>query len=86
MNIAKILRAPTLSEEKSPQKMTNFFASDKFFCRLFFLPTINFYRRIFLPTVFYKREHLVFSNLKIPLVYLSQQIFQRCFNVFCWLI
>ena len=29
-----------------------------------------FYRRIFLPTFFYKREHLVFSNLKIPLVYL----------------
>ena len=40
-----------------------------------FLPNIfftdyYFYRRIFLPTFLYKREDLVFSNLKIPLVYL----------------
>ena len=45
--------------------MTIFFASDEFFSA-----TINFYQRIFLPTLFYKREHLVFSNLKIRLVYL----------------
>ena len=47
----------TLSEKKSRQKMTNFFASDEFFCRLFFnqlffLQTINSYRLIFLPTFF----------------------------------
>ena len=29
-----------------------------------------FYRGIFLPTFFYKREHLLFPNLKIPLLYL----------------
>ena len=31
-----------LSEKKSQQKMTNFFAPEEFFCRLFFLPTIIF--------------------------------------------
>ena len=41
--------------------MTNILASDELFC-------LFFYRRIFLPTIFYKREHLSFSNLKIPLV------------------
>ena len=61
-------------------KNDEFFASDKFFCRLFFywrdfMPTVNstdeysyrhfFYKRVF---VFYK--HLVFSNWKIPLAYL----------------
>ena len=81
MNNAKILRAATLSEEKKSAKNDEFF-----FYRRLFLPTINFYRKIFLPTLFYKREHLVFSNLKIPLVYLFQQIFQRCFNVFRWFI
>ena len=33
--------------------------NDEFFCR-----------RIFLPTLFCKRQHLVFSDLKIHLVYL----------------
>ena len=51
-------------KKKSWQKITNFFASDEFFCRLFF------YRRLFLPTFFLRAKHLVFSNLKIPLVYL----------------
>ena len=60
--------------------MTNFFVSDEFFCRLFFagqlfLPTINFYRGIFSPTFFYKQEHLVFSNFKIPLFYLFESKF-----------
>ena len=44
--------------------LTNFFADYSF------LPAFNFYRRIFLPTLFYKQKHLVFSDLKIPLVYL----------------
>ena len=48
--------------------MTIFFPVTNFFGDS--LPTINFYRRIFLPTFFYKREHLVFSNLKITLVYI----------------
>ena len=58
-------------KKKSRQKMTNFFASDEFF-----LPMIIFYRRLIFTDehsyrhLFYKREHLVFSNLKIPLVYL----------------
>ena len=51
-----------LEAKKSP--VTNFFA-DYFFYRLFFLPT-NILTDIF----FYKREHLVFFNLEIPLVYL----------------
>ena len=57
--------------------MTNFFASDEFFYKLFYvLPTIIVYVRIIFTFEysyrhsFYKREHLVFSNLKIPLVYL----------------
>ena len=92
MNNAKILRTATLSEEKKSAKNDEFFCQWQiflptvFFYRRLFLPTINFYRKIFLPTLFYKREHLVFSNLKIPLVYLFQQIFQRCFNVFRWFI
>ena len=49
----------TLSEEKSQQKMANFF-----------LPTIFFNDNYFYRHFFYKREDLVFSNLKIPLVYL----------------
>ena len=48
----------TLLVEKIRQKMTNFFDSDEFFCRLFFLPTINFYRRIFLPTFFLTNENI----------------------------
>ena len=48
---------------KMSAKMTNFFPT-------IFLPMIPFYRRIFLPTFFYKREHLVFPDSKIPLVYL----------------
>ena len=47
--------------------MTIFLASDELFCRLFFTDDY-FYLRMFLPTFFYKREHLIFSNLKIPLV------------------
>ena len=71
----------TLSEEKHVGKkwriflpVTNFFA-DYFFYWQDFMPTFNstdeysyrhfFYKRVF---VFYK--HLVFSNWKIPLVYL----------------
>ena len=50
--------------------MANFFASEELFCRLLLLPTINIYRPIFLPTFFYKREDLVFFNLKLSLVYL----------------
>ena len=43
--------------------MTSFFA-------IYFFTDNYFYRQIFLPIYFYKKEHLVFSNLKIPLVYL----------------
>ena len=43
--------------------MTNFFAD-------YFFTDDYFQRRLFLTTFFYKREHLVFSNLKVPLVYL----------------
>ena len=56
--------------------MTNFLASDKVFANYFFndnyfLLTINFFGQIFLPAFFFhKKDHLVFSNLKIPLVYL----------------
>ena len=71
----KMLRYIPYPKKRSRQKMKIFFDSDEFFCRLFFyrrlfLPMINFYRRIFLPTFFYKPNHLVFPNLKIPLVYL----------------
>ena len=49
--------------------MTNVFASEEFFCRLFF-----FYRRVIFTDeyskIVHKRQHLVFSNLKISLVYL----------------
>ena len=49
----------TLAEEKKSAKYDEFFASDDFFCRLFFywqllLPTINFYRQILLPTFFFQ--------------------------------
>ena len=44
--------------------MTNFFADDYFYRRLIFIDEYS-YRHFF-----NKREHLVFSNLKIPLVYL----------------
>ena len=62
--------------KKSRQKMTNFFANDEFFCRLFFY-RLFFYRRLIFTDeysyrhFFYKREHLLFSNLKIPLVIYS---------------
>ena len=42
-----------------------FFAADEFFCRPFFVPT-DILTDIFI----HKREHLVFSNLMIPFVYL----------------
>ena len=51
--------------------MTIFFASDEFFCQLFFfLPTINFYRQTFLPIFFLQTQTFSISNLKTPLVYL----------------
>ena len=49
---------------RSRQKMTNFF------CRLFFYGRLIFTNEYSYRHFFYKREHLVFSNLKIPLVYL----------------
>ena len=55
--------------------MTNFF-SDFFFTDYYILTTIIFYRRLIFTEeysyqhFFYKRGHLVFSNLKISLVYL----------------
>ena len=51
--------------------MTNLFAGDNFFAIFFF-----FYRRLIFTDeysywhFFYKQEHLIFSNLKIHLVYL----------------
>ena len=51
-------------KKKSRQSMTNFFADDYFYRRLIFIDEYS-YRHFF-----NKREHLVFSNLKIPLVYL----------------
>ena len=55
--------------------MTNFFGSDEFFADYFFTDEILCRRLIFTKEYsyrhfFYKREHLVFSNLKIALVYL----------------
>ena len=47
-----------IGEKKSRQKMTNFFAD-------YFFTDDYFYEHFF-----YKEENLVFSNLKIPLVYL----------------
>ena len=64
--------------------MTNFFASDDYFCRLFFTDD-NFYRRLIFTDeysyrhFFYKRKHLAFSNLKIPLVYLFDFQFDQDF-------
>ena len=60
----------TLPKEKKSAK------NDEFFCRMFFFTDDCFYRRLiftdeyFYRHFFYKREQLVFSNLKIPLVYL----------------
>ena len=54
--------------------MTNLLAGDNFFCHFFFF--FFFYRRLiftdeyFYRHFFHKQEHLIFSNLKIPLVYL----------------
>ena len=64
--------------------MTNFFASDKSIYRLSFSDNY-FYRRLILideysyDIFFYKREHLVFCNLKIPLVYLFYFKFDQNF-------
>ena len=49
--------------------MTNFFA-DYFFYRLFSYRRLIFTGNILTDIIFYKREHLVFSNLEISLVYL----------------
>ena len=57
-------------KKKSRQKMTDFFASGKFVCCLFFHRRLIFVDEYSYRTFFYKREHLVFSNLKIPFVYL----------------
>ena len=40
------------SEENKSAENDEFFASNEFFCRLFFMLTINFYRRTFLPIFF----------------------------------
>ena len=48
----RIAAVGILWKQKKSAKNDDFFTSAEFFCRLFFLPTINFYRRIFLPTFF----------------------------------
>ena len=54
--------------------MKNFFASDESFLTTIIFTDDYFYRRLIFADKYsyrhYKREHLVFSNLKIPLVYL----------------
>ena len=55
----------TLWEPKKLTKNHEFFCDDYFYRRLIFTDKYSY------PHIFYKREHLVFSNLKIPLVYMS---------------
>ena len=55
----------TLWEPKKSTKNDEFFCDDYFYRRLIFTDKYSY------PHIFYKREHLVFSNLKIPLVYMS---------------
>ena len=57
--------------------MTNFFAGDEFFADRFFTDDYFYLWLIFTDEysyrqLFYKREHLLFFNLKIPLVYLFE--------------
>ena len=58
-----------IGEKKSRQKMTNFFA-DYFFTDDYFYERLIFTDEYSYQHFFYKEENLVFSNLKIPLVYL----------------
>ena len=44
--------------------MANFFASNEFFADFIFIDKYSYLH------LFYKRAHLVFSDFKIPLVYL----------------
>ena len=61
----------TLLEKKRRQKMTNFFLPvTNFFADYFFYRQLIFTDEYSYRHFFYKREHLIFSNLKIPLVYL----------------
>ena len=77
-------RLPYL-KKKSRQKKTNFFASDAFFAEYFFTDYLFYQRLIFndeysYQHLFYKRKHLVFSNLKIPLIYLEKtQVTQQIY-------
>ena len=59
-----------IRKKKVDKNWRNFLPVTNFFAICFFLQMFNFYRQIFLPTFFYKREQLVFSILRIPLVYL----------------
>ena len=60
--------------------MTNFLSVTNFFAD-YFLPDNYFYRRLIFTEeyshqyFFYKQEHLVFSNFKIPLFYLFESKF-----------
>ena len=60
--------------------MTNFSANDEFFLPSTFLPTIIFTDKYFYRHIFTKKEQLVFSNLKIPLVYLFNFKFDLTFK------
>ena len=50
--------------------MTNFFACDEYFANYYFYKRLIYTEEYSYRHFFHKREHLVFSNLKIPLVYL----------------
>ena len=50
-------------KKRRRQKKMNFFANDKILCHLLVLSILT-------DIFFYKGEYLVFSNLKVPLVYL----------------
>ena len=56
------------------------FLPNIFFIDDYFYPRLIFTNKLSYDIFFYKREHFVFSNLKIPLVYLFDFKFDKTFK------